>query len=104
MWACTYVGDITRLALTTGEPLSWTRMPTGCDCATAFGHGLDVTIPSGLQEYRRLLTSLFPRSESDRRYCTAAHASPDVPGVRRFPRAQPPLFAQAASAAGRAPS
>lgn len=63
-----YVGDMEPgsrprqlLDYLTGGALSWTRMPTGYDRFYLPGHGLDVTIPSGLQEYRCLLTSLFPR-------------------------------------------
>ena len=73
-----YVGDMEPgsrprqlLDYLTGGALSWTRMPTGYDRFYLPGHGLDVTIPSGLQEYRRLLTSLFPREKrAIRRYCT----------------------------------
>ena len=72
-----YVGDMEPgsrprqlLDYLTGGALSWTRMPTGYDRFYLPGHGLDVTIPSGLQEYRRLLTSLFPREKrAIRRYC-----------------------------------
>lgn len=72
-----YVGDMEPgsrphqlLDYLTGGALSWTRMPTGYDRFYLPGHGLDVTIPSSLQEYRRLLTSLFPREKrAIRRYC-----------------------------------
>ena len=72
-----YVGDMEPgsrprqlLDYLTGGALSWTRMPTGYDRFYLPGHGLDVTIPSGLQAYRRLLTSLFPREKrAIRRYC-----------------------------------
>lgn len=72
-----YVGDMEPgsrprqlLDYLTGGALSWTRMPTGYDRFYLPGHGLDVTIPSGLQEYRHLLTSLFPREKrAIRRYC-----------------------------------
>ena len=72
-----YVGDMEPgsrprqlLDYLTGGALSWTRMPTGYDRFYLPSHGLDVTIPSSLQEYRRLLTSLFPREKrAIRRYC-----------------------------------
>ena len=72
-----YVGDMEPgsrprqlLDYLTGGALSWTRMPTGYDRFYLPGHGLDVTIPSGLQEYHHLLTSLFPREKrAIRRYC-----------------------------------
>lgn len=72
-----YVGDMEPgsrprqlLDYLTGQALSWTRMPTGYDRFYLPGHGLDVTIPSSLQEYRCLLTSLFPREKrAIRRYC-----------------------------------
>lgn len=72
-----YVGDMEPssrprqlLDYLTGGALSWTRMPTGYDRFYLPGHGLDVTIPSSLQAYRRLLTSLFPREKrAIRRYC-----------------------------------
>ena len=100
-----YVGDMEPgsrprqlLDYLTGGALSWTRMPTGYDRFYLPGHGLDVTIPSSLQEYRCLLTSLFPREKrAIRRYC--ADVNEPIPGCRSgmsgrwFPRAQPPPFA-----------
>ena len=57
MWACT-----------TWE--TWNPVRAHADRFYLPGHGLDVTIPSSLQAYRRLLTSLFPREKrAIRRYC-----------------------------------
>ena len=54
----------------TGGALTWNRMPTGYDRFVLPDHGLDVTIPSSIEEYQRLLISLFPREKrAIRRYC-----------------------------------
>ena len=54
----------------TGGALTWNRMPAGYDRFYLPGHGLDVTIPAGADEYQRLLTSLFPHEKTAiRRYC-----------------------------------
>ena len=53
----------------TGGALTWNRMPSGYDRFVLPGHGLDVTIPSILEEYQRLLISLFPHEKrAIRRY------------------------------------
>ena len=53
----------------TGGALTWNRMPSGYDRFVLPGHGLDVTIPSSLEEYQRLLISLFPHEKrAIRRY------------------------------------
>ena len=55
----------------TGSALTWNRMPSGYDRFVLPGHGLDVTIPSSLEEYQRLLISLFPHEKrAIRRYRT----------------------------------
>ena len=54
----------------TGGALTGNRMPTGYDRFVLPDHGLDVTIPSSIEEYQRLLISLFPREKrAIRRYC-----------------------------------
>ena len=54
----------------TDGALAWNRMPAGYDRFYLPGHGLDVTIPAGADEYQRLLTSLFPHEKTAiRRYC-----------------------------------
>ena len=54
----------------TGGALAWNRMPSGYDRFVLPGHGLTVTIPSSIEEYQRLLISLFPREKrAIRRYC-----------------------------------
>ena len=72
-----YVGDMHQGSrprqlfdyLTDGA-LAWNRMPAGYDRFYLPGHGLDVTIPAGADEYQRLLTSLFPHEKKAiRRYC-----------------------------------
>ena len=72
-----YVGDMHQGSrprqlfdyLTDGA-LAWNRMPAGYDRFYLPGHGLDVTIPAGANEYQRLLTSLFPHEKTAiRRYC-----------------------------------
>lgn len=91
-----YVGDMEPgsrprqlLDYLTGGALSWTRMPTGYDRFYLPGHGLDVTIPSSLQEYRCLLTSLFPREKrAIRRYCVA-RVCPGDGSPARSPRRSP---------------
>ena len=62
-----YVGDMHQGSrprqlfdyLTDGA-LAWNRMPAGYDRFYLPGHGLDVTIPAGADEYQRLRTSLCP--------------------------------------------
>ena len=54
----------------TDGALAWNRMPAGYARFYLPGHGLDVTIPAGADEYQRLLTSLFPHEKTAiRRYC-----------------------------------
>ena len=72
-----YVGDMEPgsrprqlMDYLTGGALTWNRMPAGYDRFYLPGHGLDVTIPAGADEYQRLLTSLFPHEKKAiRRYC-----------------------------------
>ena len=72
-----YVGDMEPgsrprqlMDYLTGGALTWNRMPAGYDRFYLPGHGLDVTIPAGADEYQRLLTSLFPHEKiAIRRYC-----------------------------------
>lgn len=72
-----YVGDMEPgsrprqlMDYLTGGALTWNRMPAGYDRFYLPGHGLDVTIPAGADEYERLLTSLFPHEQKAiRRYC-----------------------------------
>ena len=72
-----YVGDMEPgsrprqlMDYLTGGALTWNRMPAGYDRFYLPGHGLDVTIPAGADEYQRLLTSLFPHEKTAiRRYC-----------------------------------
>ena len=71
-----YVGDMQQgsrprhlFDYLTGGALTWNRMPSGYDRFVLPGHGLDVTIPSSLEEYQRLLISLFPHEKrAIRRY------------------------------------
>ena len=72
-----YVGDMEPgsrprqlMDYLTAGALTWNRMPAGYDRFYLPGHGLDVTIPAGADEYQRLLTSLFPHEKKAiRRYC-----------------------------------
>ena len=72
-----YVGDMEPgsrprqlMDYLTDGALAWNRMPAGYDRFYLPGHGLDVTIPAGADEYQRLLTSLFPHEKTAiRRYC-----------------------------------
>ena len=72
-----YVGDMEPgsrprqlMDYLTAGALTWNRMPAGYDRFYLPGHGLDVTIPAGADEYQRLLTSLFPHEKTAiRRYC-----------------------------------
>ena len=72
-----YVGDMEPgsrprqlMDYLTAGALTWNRMPAGYDRFYLPGHGLDVTIPAGANEYQRLLTSLFPHEKTAiRRYC-----------------------------------
>ena len=72
-----YVGDMEPgsrprqlMDYLTEGALTWNRMPAGYDRFYLPGHGLDVTIPAGADEYQRLLTSLFPHEKKAiRRYC-----------------------------------
>ena len=94
-----YVGDMEPgsrprqlMDYLTEGALTWNRMPAGYDRFYLPGHGLDVTIPAGADEYQRLLTSLFPHEKTAiRRYCRAP-----IPGchcttpARWCPRARPP--------------
>ena len=72
-----YVGDMEPgsrprqlMDYLTAGALTWNRMPAGYDRFYLTGHGLDVTIPAGADEYQRLLTSLFPHEKKAiRRYC-----------------------------------
>lgn len=72
-----YVGDMEPgsrprqlMDYLTEGALTWNRMPAGYDRFYLPGHGLDVTIPAGADEYQRLLTSLFPHEKTAiRRYC-----------------------------------
>lgn len=72
-----YVGDMEPgsrprqlMDYLTAGALTWNRMPAGYDRFYLPGHGLDVTIPAGADEYQRLLTSLFPHEQKAiRRYC-----------------------------------
>ena len=72
-----YVGDMEPgsrprqlMDYLTAGTLTWNRMPAGYDRFYLPGHGLDVTIPAGADEYQRLLTSLFPHEKTAiRRYC-----------------------------------
>ena len=106
-----YVGDMEPgsrprqlLDYLTGGALSWTRMPTGYDRFYLPGHGLNVTIPSSLQEYRCLLTSLFPREKrAIRRYCADVQRAYSWMSARVWsgdsvPRAHAPPFTSPASA------
>ena len=72
-----YVGDMEPgsrprqlMDYLTDGALAWNRMPASYDRFYLPGHGLDVTIPAGANEYQRLLTSLFPHEKTAiRRYC-----------------------------------
>ena len=102
-----YVGDMEPgsrprqlMDYLTGGSLTWTRMPEHYDRFCLPGHGLDVAIPSGLQEYLHLLTSLFPHEKKAiRRYCKdvrRAYSWMSLGYAREMvpPRAAPPYASQ----------
>lgn len=86
----------------TGGALTWNRMPTGYDRFVLPDHGLDVTIPSSIEEYQRLLISLFPREKrAIRRYCrdvTRAYSWMSLRYMAEMvpPQASPPFTSRCA--------
>jgi len=86
----------------TGGSLTWTRMPEHYDRFCLPGHGLDVAIPSGLQEYLHLLTSLFPHEKKAiRRYCKDVRRAYSWMSLGYAREMVPPRAAPALRLAGR---
>ena len=80
----------------TGGALTWNRMPTGYDRFVLPDHGLDVTIPSSIEEYQRLLISLFPREKrAIRRYCRDVTRAYSWMSLRYMAEMVPPLASPA---------
>lgn len=104
-----YVGDMEPgsrprqlMDYLTGGSLTWTRMPEHYDRFCLPGHGLDVAIPSGLQEYLHLLTSLFPHEKKAiRRYCKDVRRAYSWMSLGYAREMVPPRAAPALRLAGR---
>ncbi|MBS6638223.1 MAG: FAD-dependent oxidoreductase [Actinomyces sp.] len=80
----------------TGGALTWNRMPSGYDRFVLPGHGLDVTIPSGIAHYRALLTDLFPAERrAIRRYCRDVTRAYSWMSLRYMADMVPPLASPA---------
>ena len=80
----------------TGGALSWNRMPSGYDRFVLPGYGLTVTIPSSIEEYQRLLISLFPREKrAIRRYCRDVTRAYSWMSLRYMAEMVPPLASPA---------
>ena len=80
----------------TGGALTWNRMPSGYDRFVLPGHGLDVTIPSGIAHYRALLTDLFPAERrAIRRYCRDVTHAYSWMSLRYMADMVPPLASPA---------
>lgn len=80
----------------TGGALTWNRMPSGYDRFVLPGYGLTVTIPSSIEEYQRLLISLFPREKrAIRRYCRDVTRAYSWMSLRYMAEMVPPLASPA---------
>lgn len=80
----------------TGGALTWNRMPSGYDRFVLPGYGLTVTIPSSIEEYQRLLISLFPREKrAIRRYCRDVTRAYSWMSLRYVADMVPPLASPA---------
>ena len=80
----------------TGDALTWNRMPSGYDRFVLPGHGLDVTIPSGIAHYRALLSDLFPAERrAIRRYCRDVTRAYSWMSLRYMAQMVPPLASPA---------
>lgn len=80
----------------TGGALAWNRMPSGYDRFVLPGHGLTVTIPSSIEEYQRLLISLFPREKrAIRRYYRDVTRAYSWMSLRYMAEMVPPLASPA---------